>query len=388
MSALTNVASTFAGNGTLGFSDNPIGTRAMLGAPFGVAVDGAGRVFFTDSSSDTLRVVAACAWASASQTPTPTLSPGASASSTPAPTPSLTPSSTAGGCTVTTVLGSVTGVAGNIDGVANAARFFNPFGLAFSPDGTVLWVTDENNHRLRRVDVATSTVTTFAGSVAGFANGDGTGALFNEPAGVVVDAFGAVFLTDRKNHRLRLVLANGTVLTFAGQGSAGCVFGPASTARFNDPFGLAFVSASALAVVSTNCHSINLIDVFPGALGDNVSLAGNVSLVAGTGVSGYSDGPASSAQFNQPRGVAADPATGFLYVTEDAGGRVRSVSPEGWVSTLAGHSGGLSPLDFADGTGTSAFFDNLNLLQLWPGGGALLVAGAWGRVCCPTSFRQ
>ncbi len=96
------------------------------------------------------------------------------------------------------------GVPGSADGKGKAATFKLPRGIAVGADGTV-YVADTGNHRLRRV-LADGTVTTIAGSSAGFKDATANGALFNEPRGLAVDRdakYATVYVADTKNHRVR-----------------------------------------------------------------------------------------------------------------------------------------------------------------------------------------
>ena len=104
---------------------------------------------------------------------------------------------------VTTLAGS--GEEGDADGVGGAAQFCGPRGLAISPDGSALFVADNDNHKIRRVEVATGAVTTLAGSGAmGSADGVGGAAEFRCPWGVTVSPDGsALFVADSDNHKIR-----------------------------------------------------------------------------------------------------------------------------------------------------------------------------------------
>lgn len=91
--------------------------------------------------------------------------------------------------------------AGFQDGTGDEARFDNPIGVALDPDGTV-YVADMGNHRIRKIDSG-GNVTTLAGSEAGFQEGIGGLALFNLPSGVAVDHNGVIYVADTQNHRIR-----------------------------------------------------------------------------------------------------------------------------------------------------------------------------------------
>lgn len=247
--------------------------------------------------------------------------------------------------------------AGDADGPALAARFNHPYGLALAPDGT-LYVADGLNHRIRAIS-PDGLVSTVAGSVAGFVDATGPAARFNAPAGVAVGPDGCVYVADRVNHRIRKIAPGGVVTTLAGS-TAGLADGTGGAARFNGPIGLAFDASGRLLVADTKNNVIRA-----------VTLAGAVTTLAGSTV-GSADGPAATAQFSAPQALVAA-KDGTLYVAEGAGGnhRLRRISPAGEVSTLAGSTDG-----FADGVGAAARFSNPAGLAL-AADGSLVVAGGW-----------
>lgn len=143
------------------------------------------------------------------------------------------------GVRVITIAGD--GRAGHADGLAHTARFNRPEDVALPywggngplPAMLDLVVADTGNHRLR--GVSQGHVTTLAGTgKAGFADGSAGKAMFNQPAGVAIDATGRVYVADRQNHRVR-VYFKFKVSTLAGTGQAGLTDGPADKARFNQP---------------------------------------------------------------------------------------------------------------------------------------------------------
>jgi DNA-binding beta-propeller fold protein YncE len=131
---------------------------------------------------------------------------------------------------VTTLAGSVDGYA---DGVGTQASFSYPFGVSISADGTFALVADTLNHRIRRVSIATGNVTTLAGSVQGYADGVGTQASFSNPEGVSISPDGTFALVaDWQNNRIRRVsIATGSVTTLNGidVSARGISFSPASS---------------------------------------------------------------------------------------------------------------------------------------------------------------
>ncbi|EOD41273.1 hypothetical protein EMIHUDRAFT_433296 [Emiliania huxleyi CCMP1516] len=196
---------------------------------------------------------------------------------------------------VTAIVGS--GGNGDADGVGDAAQFGEPRGLTISPDGSALFVAACGNHKIRRVEVATGAVTTLAGSGNdGDADGVGGVAEFCCPFGVTVSPDGsALFLTDYGNDKMRRVeVATGAVTTLAG-GEEGGADGVGGAAHFNGARGLAISpDGSALFVADTFNNKIRRVEVATGA----------VTTLAGSGASGSADGVGGAAQFNYPMALA------------------------------------------------------------------------------------
>ena len=138
------------------------------------------------------------------------------------------------GYDVYTLAGSREG--GEADGIGTAATFNLPSGLAFGP-GDVLYVTDFGSDRVRMISPDDNAVTTLAGG-RGFAEGRGADARFNGPYGIAVNAAGVVFVADQDNHRIRRI-TNGVVDTLAGSGEAGLADGVGAAAQFRKLAGLA-----------------------------------------------------------------------------------------------------------------------------------------------------
>ncbi len=202
------VVSRLAGSGAQGSADGT-GTAASFYNPSALAVDSSGTVYVADSSNYLVRKISA-----------------------------------AGG--VSTFAGS--GSPGNTNGTGTAAAFGFCAGIAVDAAGTV-YLSDLDNHVIRKISPA-GVVTTWVGTgVAGSANGTGTAASFRNPAGLAVDTYGTVYLADAGNHLIRQITAGGVVSTLAGSGSAGSVNGTGTAASFNSPYAVA-VDASGAVYVS------------------------------------------------------------------------------------------------------------------------------------------
>ena len=166
-------------------------------------------------------------------------------------------------------------------------------------------------------------------------------AAFSDPFGVAVAADGTVYVADAgESNRIRKITPDGIVATFAG-GKEGFSDGLTMAASFNTPSGLAIDADGNLYVADTGNHRIR-----------KITPEGQVSTLAGDGTAGYVDGPASQARFNGPIGVAVD-ARGNTYVADTYNDRIRVISSDGQVSTVAGNG---TP-GYVDGDRSTAQFD-------------------------------
>lgn len=183
---------------------------------------------------------------------------------------------------------------------------------------------------------------------AGLHDGPGAQARFADPYGLALSRSGLLYVADGgANNRIRKITPAGVVSSVAG-GEEGFKDGLGAAAAFHTPSGLALDTAGNLIVADTGNHAIR-----------RVSPQGQVTTLAGTGQAGFRDGPAAQAQFNGPIGVAVD-AQGRIYVADTYNDRIRVISPEGQVSTLAG---GRFAGDH-DGPGAKARFDNPTALAV------------------------
>jgi sugar lactone lactonase YvrE len=258
-----------------------------------------------------------------------------------------------------TMLAGVCGQRGHTDGVGENARFSSElYGLAAGgPDGSII-VSDSANNCIRKIapDGTTSTLAGAAG-VGGFSNGQGAAAKFSFPTGVAVDGEGSTYVADYNTNHIRKITPGGAVTTFAGSGASGSTDGPGANASFNCPWGLAIDGDGNLIVADINNHLIR-----------KITPDGIVTTVAGVrGGAGFADGPALNSKFNDPTGVALD-GDGNIFVADDGNCRVRKITPDGVVSTVAGSG----EEDHADGRGTSAKFTDPGTITI-DGNGDLFV---------------
>ena len=196
----------------------------------------------------------------------------------------------------------------------------------------------EEDHRHNKEDY--STVSTIAGGESsGWVDGIGSMARFKYPCGLVTDREGNLYVSDYGNHTIRKITPRGVVSTYAGTGKAGDANGFRLSASFNHPYGLALDESGNLFVGDVANHRIRMI-----------SSDGTVTTLAGK-KKGFADRRGSMARFDHPYGVAVDSA-GNVYVADSYNNRIRKVSPDGWVTTVAGSGND----GYVDGAGTEAEF--------------------------------
>ena len=250
---------------------NGAGTSARFNFPAGAAAAAEGTLYVADFRNHRIREVSAGANASATR--------------------------------VSTLAGS--GAPGDINGAGTVARFDGPRDAALS--GTTLYVSDQNNHRIRAIDLASTnkTVSTIAGSgTPGDTNGAGTVARFNNPRGLALSGT-TLYVADYSNHRVRaidLASPGRTVSTLAGSGTPGHANGVGTTARFDGPIGIA-VSGGTLYVADSNNHRIRAIDIATKTVRD----------IAGDGTAGSTNGIGTAARLDDPTDIVVSGNT--LYVT-------------------------------------------------------------------------
>jgi len=267
----------------------------------------------------------------------------------------------------TTILAG-TGAAGSVNGDGIVAQFNGPWGLAIDKDGnlyTVDNVAATGSHKVRKITIDAgykATVSTIAGSgTAGGTNGVGTAASFNRPSGLCYDERrNCLYVAEWSGHRVRKIdLATNTVSLIAGSGSAGITAGVGAGATFNFPWGVRLSADGNTLYVSswtgTGLSKIQLSDNTVVVLGTaktntlqprglyvspanqliisntggfyiskmQTEVAGNASTftkLTSSATRGYVDGAAASAMFSGIVGITYDPYTGTFYIADGDGG--------------------------------------------------------------------
>lgn len=294
VTAATGVISTVAGNGTLGFEgDGNLATSAKIGFVRGLSVDSAGNIFIADYSNNRIRKV------------------------------------TAATGNISTVAGSSQSGFGGDGNLATLASLSTPYDVKVDSSGN-LYIADSENHRIRKVTIATSNISTVAGvGLSGFA-GDGgpaTSARLNTPYGVEFDSDGNLYVADADNGRIRKITPSGTITTVAG-GGGGSDGVLATVAYIGGPHDVAFDPAGNMYITEAYSHVIRKVD----------KITGLISTYAGTGLTTpTNDGlDRLATNINNPMSLAFD-ASGNLYYSEYSGHKVRKISSTtGLVTTVAG----------------------------------------------------
>lgn len=308
---------TLLAGGRFGSADGN-GAAAQFSAAIGLALDRAGNVYVGDTYNSTIRRI----------------SPDG---------------------TVTTIAGTA-GQSGSADGTGPAAQFSRPGGVAVDTAGNV-YVADIGGHTIRKL-TPDRKVTTMAGlpGLEGSADGTGVGAQFGGATGVTADRAGIVYVADTGNHTIRKITPQGEVSTFAGSaGQSGDTDGTGMAARFNEPRGLALDAAGNLFVADGGNNTVR-----------KITPEGVVSTLAGTAGrrGGYADGTRGAARFSYPSDVAVDRA-GNIFVADFGNSAIRRVTPAGVVTTVAGTPGQIGS---ADGIGVAAQFHGPSGVAIDPSG--------------------
>ncbi len=297
---------TITGTGAWGYSgDGGVASFAVLRSPQSVAIDNFGNIFIADSINQVVREINALSGL------------------------------------ISTVAGSPNFAGYTGDGaLATQAHLNNPAGLAIDSAGN-LFIADQGNNAVRRVDAVTEVITTVAGGglspsgVDGMGDGGaGTSALLNGPTDVAVDASGNLFIADAYHGLIRRVDgASGVITVVAGGGTAAGTDGlgdggSATQAQLHNPEAIALDTAGNLFIADAQDSLVRRVD----------ATTKIITAVVGSGANGYSGdlGPALQARLGTPSAIRVDPA-GNLYIADSAQNVIRQVNAaSGLITTVAG----------------------------------------------------
>ncbi len=294
----TGVITTIAGGGTGDLGDGGPATQASFSShPMRVTGDRAGNLYVTDAHHARIRKIDAA----------------------------INTIATVAGC-------GAEGYSGN-DGPAIHAQLASPHGSTLDRHGNI-YIADLKNDRIRRVDASTGIITTVVGNGEHGYSGDGgaaTEAMLASPIAVTCSAGGDLYIADHRNSRIRRVdMATGTITTVAGNGKQAFSGdgGPASQAAIALPRDVALDSDGSLYIADGANNRIR-----------KIAPDGTITTVAGTGRADFSGdgGPASKASLSMPYSIALD-RDGNLYVVDTGNYRVRKVdATTGIITTVAGN---------------------------------------------------
>jgi sugar lactone lactonase YvrE len=277
------IVSSFAGSGSMG-GGNGNGIATSFNLPTVVTLDHLGNAYVVDRMNNKIR--------------------------------KITPNGD-----VTTFAGS--GAIGSTDGIWYVATFHFPDGAVCDSQNNV-FISDQSNHKIRKI-TPDGTVSTFAGTgVVGSADGPGDSATLYYPSGMTIDSNDNLYVAEYGNNKIRKITPDGIVSTYAGTGAAGSADGTTTTATFNGCTGVGIDSFGNIFVADYYNHKIRKIDT-----------TGNVTTFAGTGASGSADGFGTNASFNNPAIVAAD-SNNNLFVTDEGNNKIRKIDTAGNGTTYAG----------------------------------------------------
>ncbi len=287
--ALSSITvTTFAGS-TIGDS-NGVGTAAQFGSIANIIVGPSGNLFIADAGNNTIRKI------------------------------------TIATAEVTKFSGS--GNEGSNDGSAAAASYDYVSGFTYSTSLGRFFAADTGNHLIRQVNTA-GNVGFWAGTGRGYIDGNGATAMFNNPTQLAADASNNVYVVDRLNQNIRKVTQTRLVSTFAGSNDPipmnrdGSVDGTGTAAKFDTPFGIAIDGSGNLYVTDQGNHRIR-----------KITPSGVVTTLAGSSP-GFADGTGTAAKFSSPNGITVD-TVGNVYVSDSGNKRIRKITPNGVVTTVAG----------------------------------------------------
>ena len=280
----TGIITTVAGTGLEGYSgDGGPATQATFKQPYSLQVEANGDIYIVDRLNAVIRRVEAATGI------------------------------------ITTVAGTGEPGYGGDGGPGNRAQLREPNDCFLDRRGSLL-IADIQDQRVRRLDLRTGIITTFAGNGEKVRGGEGLPAARASILGaraVCMDASGNTYICEREGNGVRVVDADGIMSTFAGTGEQGYTGdgGPALAATWSGPKAIRCDHQGDLLVVDTENHAIRKID----------AATGTVTTVAGGHLGGEGDGgPATSAGLDRPHGCDVD-RMGNIYIADSNNHRVRVV---------------------------------------------------------------
>lgn len=289
------IIATYAGGGTNGLGDGGVATAAQIYDPNGLTLDTKGNLFITENLGNRVRKVDSSN-------------------------------------IIFTVAGNGTGGYSGDGGLADTSRVWQPTGVACDHAGNI-YIADEHNSRIRRIDVNTGIISTVAGTGIDGYSGDGgpaTNAQLYAPLAICFDRWGSMYISDMVNARIRKVDTQGIITTIAGNGTSGSSGdgGPATAAQLWMPYGLAVDSFGNLFIADEGSNKIR-----------KVAANGIITTIAGNGGNVFNGDSISaiSASIN-PIAIAIN-SIGEILLVDNHNNRIRKVDSLGIIHTVVGSGG-------------------------------------------------
>ena len=225
------------------------------------------------------------------------------------------------------------GVKGSADGTGATAKFSMDYCIAIHPSTGELFVADADSCVIKKINPTTGEVSNYAG-IKGkptTLNGDISIAKFSNPYGLAFDEAGNLYVSQTGAGAIRKISADGTTVSTLIQTGGG-------TTYFSNARSMAYHNGN-LYLTDVTGNKISKVDITTGA----------VTVLAGSATAGSADGTGAAAQFSGPRGIVVD-ANGIVYVADYTNNKIRKITTDGAVTTLAGNG----TATFTDGIGTAA----------------------------------
>ncbi len=271
-----------AGTGVPGYNDNQNPLAAQFNGPTGLTLDlvaNATQVLIADTGNSRLRYL---------DLPTSSMPMG---------------------------VGLLSGTSkGYKEGAYNAAQFSGPGSLVIDAV-PYLYVADNDNFRIRRLDESGNTSAYVGDGTNGYKDANGTAAEISQPVGLCFNGGSIVYVADAGNHRIRAIDGSGNVTTVAGSGASGDLDGPNGSATFTSPVACTVDAAGDLFILDSGSKRVRRVSVVNGITD---TLAGSGS------ASPFADGNGCVATFDGPLGLVAG-VNHVLYVADSGNQRIRKL---------------------------------------------------------------